>query len=194
MKNTIVLIEALVKKDKHQKDRENLELLSSIDFIKWIPFNRIPIVMDLFKEENYKKNQMIIKAGDLGQDFYIVKNGQVRIYSDKIDNFFSKVVLRGDYFGEASIIKQEHRLANVIALEDSVCLKINSLDFKWIFDSNATGVQVTLSPLGLFENLFNLRRSQDAEIISLNKVVSKMKEKERCMINMLIKIIHVEKG
>jgi CRP-like cAMP-binding protein len=48
---------------------------------------------------------MIIKAGELGKDFFIVKRGYCWIYSENIENFFSKIVSRGDYFGEASIIK-----------------------------------------------------------------------------------------
>jgi CRP-like cAMP-binding protein len=73
--------------------------------------------MELFKEKVYEKGDMIIRAGEVGEDFFIVKSGTCRIYSDKIDNFFSKLVSTGDYFGEASIIKQEHRLANVVAVE-----------------------------------------------------------------------------
>jgi CRP-like cAMP-binding protein len=61
--------------------------------------------MGLFKEIQYEKGEMIIKAGELGEDFFVVKSGTCRIYSDRIDNFFSKLVSTGDYFGEASIIK-----------------------------------------------------------------------------------------
>jgi hypothetical protein len=53
-----------------------------------------------------------------------------------------------------------------VAVEWSVCLRIHALDFKWIFDSNATGLNVGFSPLNLFENLFELRRSQNSEIIT----------------------------
>jgi hypothetical protein len=31
--------------------------------------------MELFKEVKYQKGDMIIKAGDLGEDFFIVKSG-----------------------------------------------------------------------------------------------------------------------
>lgn len=149
-------------------------------------------IVDLFKEKKYSKGDIIIKAGDLGNEFFIIKSGKCWIYSDKIDSFFTKVVSRGDYFGEASIVNQELRQANVVCLEDTVCLKINSYDFKWIFDSNATGFQISFSPLKLFENLFSLRKSQDAEIINQNKLISKMKEKEWCLFNMLLKIRKIE--
>ncbi len=59
--------------------------------------------MDCIKTETYNKDQFIFKEGDIGNKFYIIQQGLVRIYSDKfikLDKYFST----GDYFGEISLL------------------------------------------------------------------------------------------
>ena len=108
---------------------ENLDLLSTLDIIKWIPFRRITEVINCFHEKKWKEDQMIISQGSFGDDFFIVKNGVIRIYNDCKDNKFDKLIFRGDYFGESSICGLKRRMANVKAVTNCVCLVINSQDF-----------------------------------------------------------------
>lgn len=83
---------------------ENLDLLSSLDIIKWIPFSRISEVIQCVKEKSWKQGQYLIKQGDIGDDFYIVKSGILEIFSNQNENSFKKLVFREDYFGESALI------------------------------------------------------------------------------------------
>ena len=82
---------------------ENLDLLSTLDIIKWIPFRRITEVISCFEEKRWKKGDFIIKEGEYGDDFYIIKNGMIEIFSDRFNNKFRKMIFRGDYFGESAL-------------------------------------------------------------------------------------------
>lgn len=136
---------------------ENLDLVSSIDIIKWIPFKRITEVIRSVKEKQWKMREMMIREGDVGSDFYIVKSGTIEIYSDNPLNHFRKLIFRGDYFGESAIVGNLKRMANVRAVTDCSCLMINSNDFKWIFDTERQVQMINVSPLSMIENLQSLR-------------------------------------
>jgi CRP-like cAMP-binding protein/phosphoribosyl 1,2-cyclic phosphodiesterase len=191
LKNTLVILP-----DDH-KDEDpiltNLDLLCSVELINWVPFNRIVEIIKCFKEVSYKANELIIKAKTVGNDFYIVKSGIIRIYSDDSQNSFTKFCYQGDYFGESAIIGDGFRLANVEALTDAKLLVINKYDFKWIFTYQSRNNSDRLGPLDLIKNLSDMRKAKEAEFINMNSVISKMTENQKCLINMLIKEIAVPK-
>lgn len=98
---------------------------------------------------SWKEGEVLIKEGDFGNDFYIVKIGTLEIYSENPSNSFRKLIFREDYFGESAIVGNHTRLANVRAVTDCTCLVINSNDFKWIFDIERQLQMVNVSPLNL---------------------------------------------
>lgn len=128
----------------------------------------------------------MIKEGDIGDDFYIVKSGTIEIFSENPKNNFRKLIFREDYFGESAIVGNHKRLANVKAVTDCSCLVINSNDFKWIFKFDRQAQMMSASPMAMIQNLQAIRQEKDAEFINQNEVIKKLNEKQKCMINMLI--------
>ena len=196
LNNTYVIIEKqkLDKSDKIYELMENIDVLSSIDVINWVPFRRISEIVHCFVEKEYKQDEKILTEGENGNEFYIIKKGAVQIYSNSIDKDFTKICYRGDYFGESSLIGENKRLANVKALTDTKLLVINSVDFEWIFDFDQQTPNYTLSPLKMINNLSEIRKKKNAEFINKNKSISKMTENEKCMLNMLIVEKEIKKG
>ena len=64
---------------------------------------------------------MIIKEGDSGDLFYIIKEGFVVCYKNKIEK---RQLGKGDYFGEQALIHSTPRTATVIAGSDIVLVSI----------------------------------------------------------------------
>jgi len=192
LNNSIIIIDNI--EDNQNPIMDNLDLLCSMEIITWVPFNRILEIIDCFKVQKYAAETLIIEENTKGDIFYIVKKGIVQIYSETPDNSFSKLIYRGDYFGESAIIGDGSRLANVRAITDTVLLEIRNHDFKWIFDyQNQQGSKVGLSPLTLMKNLSEMRKAKSAEFINANKTISKMTENQKCLLNMFIKEIAVKK-
>ena len=185
LQNSIIIIDDV---DNEQEPiMANLDLLCSMELIAWVPFNRIIEIIDCFKMQGYPAGTLIIQENTKGDTFYIVKKGTVQIYSDTIDNSFSKLIYRGDYFGESAIIGDGSRLANVTAMTDVLLLEIKSHDFKWIFDyQSQQGFSYGLSPLMLMKNLSEMRKAKTAEFINANKTIGKMTENQKCLLNMFI--------
>lgn len=72
-----------------------------------------------------QKGDMIFREGDPGEAAYIVETGMVGIYKtvegEKVDLATMK---EGELFGEMAIIDGSNRMANAVAMEDSVIISL----------------------------------------------------------------------
>ena len=55
--------------------------MSSLDFVSWIPQNRISLLLHSIDNIDVKENEFIIKQGDESDYFYVVKSGNLRIFN-----------------------------------------------------------------------------------------------------------------
>ena len=86
------------------------------------------------------KGSLLFKEGDAGYFFYIVKSGTLKLSLAQQDE--TKILSRGDCFGELALIQKNKRSGGVLCVEDAevFCLegiifreivnKINSIDLK----------------------------------------------------------------
>lgn len=79
LKNTIVL----VKDAQRNPILSNLEVVSQFELINQLPLRRITDFMRCLKEETYKRGQFILREGNIGRKFYLVKQGICKVYSRK---------------------------------------------------------------------------------------------------------------
>jgi len=89
-------------------------------------------VLTKFSERRIPKHHVIFFQGDIGSEMYIVKSGLLKIYRE--DD--SKEIIFGHQFpgqmiGELEVIHRDnHRLASVKAMENSVLWMINKADLE----------------------------------------------------------------
>ena len=193
LENTVVLLESSPVVDKVS---EILELLCSMEIVKFVPFRRILEFIHCFRERIYEKGQTIIKAGSHGNTFYIIKKGRCRVYSDSSETkeSFSKTLISGDFFGESVVMGNSKRLANVKAETNVSLLEIGRNDFKWIFSFHQDPEIGDLSPLEMMKNLSSIRKAKLSEFINNNRVISKMVENQKCFLNMFLKPLSVKQS
>merc|ERR1719343_1599851 len=79
----------------------------------------------------YPAGTTIIQQGDLGNDFFIVKEGQVQAtrYAPDAEPV-SRAHEAGDYFGELALIRNEPRAATVVAMTEVSLLSMDRATFK----------------------------------------------------------------
>lgn len=179
--------------------RSNLDLLSSVSLVSWLPINRMLELLDVLETVIYSPGQSILKAGTFGHRFYIVKKGTVRIYSnDSSKGKFEKFLGPCDTFGESSIFGDGSRLANVEALSEVTLLEINKFDFFWVFGDpslpDATGVNALAAPIRRMKNLSKMRREGNAEFINENTFIRSLSETQKNQFNMLLSTQPVSPG
>ncbi len=85
----------------------------------------------------YSKGQVIFKDQEPGSEMYIIQSGSVelsRTYGG--EKRFTRVLEKGDFFGEMSLLEGLPRTATATALEDSELIVINGAVFDQMIKSN----------------------------------------------------------
>ena len=85
--------------------------------------------------KEYKSGELIIKKGDVGNTFYIVKDGRVSVTDigfDPNSKFDDHELAEGGYFGERALLTGDRRAANITSLGPSTLLCLDRVDFEKI--------------------------------------------------------------
>mmetsp|Transcript_42789 Transcript_42789/g.64393 ORF Transcript_42789/g.64393 Transcript_42789/m.64393 type:complete len:807 (+) Transcript_42789:41-2461(+) len=107
-------------------DEETKELLRKVPFLSKLDDNILNKIATASTTVKYAKDEVIVRKGDEGNVFYIVKEGKVKVSdiglggSKYVDMFLTV----GGFFGERALITGEVRAANVTAAEScrTLCL------------------------------------------------------------------------
>jgi len=120
------------------------KLSESIDNIRHsLAFRRLPLecVVEAFKRMktvNVKKGDEIIRQGEAGNTFYLIKSGKAEVWVlEEFEDAPEKVGELGenDSFGEQALLAEQPRSATVRMIEEGVLLALEKPDFIDIFSS-----------------------------------------------------------
>ncbi len=168
-----------------------LSLINSHDFMRDLPLYKIRELLIILREEKFQKGELIIKSGWTGDKFYLIYNGNVVIKST--DGKFSKMYGAYDYFGEAAIIKDELRTADVIAETDVIIFSIEKDKFLNLI--KGTEYERTL------HRLADNRDNETWEVLSSSEYVKAMTSSQRTWLESILvpleissPLVLVEKG
>jgi len=103
---------------------DNASILKSVPIFSELSEKELDIIASEIKRKEFKTGELVFKEGDPGDEMYIVVDGGVSIFI--IDNDGEEVILskimKGNFFGEMSIIERASRSATCRVIEDSVFL------------------------------------------------------------------------
>ncbi|NOX89227.1 MAG: cyclic nucleotide-binding domain-containing protein [Calditrichaeota bacterium] len=122
-----------------------LQQLKNVPLFSSVAEKDLRLIYDKLQLVRFQKDDVIIREGDMGDCFYIIRSGRVRVetHSEEIDH---PVILarleEGDYFGEMALITGEPRSATVIAEEDVELWRLLKSDFDRLIMKNP---DITLS-------------------------------------------------
>lgn len=110
---------------------DKIEILSGLSKSDKIKFG------DALTPVSYAENERIVNKGDVGEVFYIIKEGSVKCHDIGLGDsqFVDQTLSTGDWFGERSLITGDPRAAHVTALTDTVCLCLSRERFESTFGS-----------------------------------------------------------
>jgi CRP-like cAMP-binding protein/phosphoribosyl 1,2-cyclic phosphodiesterase len=101
---------------------QTLGLLNYLDFFQNMPIRKAQDFISIVREERFRKGDLIIRKGTIGDKFYIIKTGNVTLVSNSKEH--KKVYGNYDYFGEVALITGQKRTADIQAVTDVVAWAI----------------------------------------------------------------------
>ncbi len=118
-----------IEKNKFEEAYQILDVFSRIDIFKDLPFERVKDLLLIVKKVNFKKGDYIIKKDSDPDFFYVIISGNVSISGLKDNEIKDKIYTTFEYFGEAAILNNEKRKADVIALNSVEAYAIEKTSF-----------------------------------------------------------------
>jgi CRP-like cAMP-binding protein len=110
----------------------NMRVLSSIKLFDKLTKTEKAKIARSFDFETFTKGSTIIKEGDKGKKFYILKEGSAKVTAGGAD---VGSLAAGQYFGEMALLDDEVRKASVIATSDCECFALDRQTFTRLMGS-----------------------------------------------------------
>lgn len=140
-----------------------LHLLQTFPFFRNIDRSDLKNVVKAFNLATYDKDEIIIRKGDRGNNFYVVISGSVSILNDA--GLSIAKLAEGEVFGEMSLLIDECTSATVQAAEPCEIMYIDNLRFKNLLDKYPT-LQYYFTRL-LAKRLSNANRYRSVDFVSI---------------------------
>jgi CRP-like cAMP-binding protein len=110
---------------------DDVKSLSQIFLFEDLRDEELAELNGLLHRKTFPAGSNIINVADRAEQVFILLEGTVKIYVDQIDG--SEVILAflgpGDTFGEMSMVGSGGRSANVVAMEECICLSMDRASF-----------------------------------------------------------------
>lgn len=136
-----------------------MHLFSDFAFFKNIDNKNLSKVVKFFRLNKFKKDDIIIRKGEPGGNFFIIVTGSVNVINEA--GITITTLGKGDVFGEMSLICNENVSATIQVLEDTSILYIDHTNFRKILD-HFPSIQLYFSRLMANRlNKANMIRAED---------------------------------
>jgi serine/threonine protein kinase/CRP-like cAMP-binding protein len=110
----------------------NLRILNSIKLFEKLSTNERKKMSQSFAYERHAAGTVIIRQGDKGNKFYILKDGMARA---EVDGKEVGQLKMGTYFGEMALLDDDVRKASVVATTNCECFVLDRATFTRILGS-----------------------------------------------------------
>ena len=92
---------------------EIINTLKKISIFKNLSDLKLSKISDKIKIKKFEAKNVIIKSGEMGEEFYMVKTGKVDFFDN--NNKYIRTLEKNDFFGEKSLLISTPRSATAIA-------------------------------------------------------------------------------
>ncbi|CAG9327699.1 unnamed protein product [Blepharisma stoltei] len=111
----------IVKIINDQNYEENLQFIETIPIFQTLTKLQIEALAYSLSSMTFKAGEKIVNEGDLGDLFYIIKDGSVYCLEEGRE---IKIMAKGEFFGEQALIYNNERTASIVAIDNVKCVGI----------------------------------------------------------------------
>lgn len=104
---------------------EEVPLLASLE-----PYERHKIA-DALESVSFNDGDVVIKQGDVGENFYLIESGDASVYQEDDDGVLHELpsLHKGEYFGELALLTEKPRVATIKAKGKLKCATLGKKAF-----------------------------------------------------------------
>lgn len=126
----LILTVAHAAEEEPGDDEDWMTRLLSSRLFEFVPPANIQALFHKFVPANYGQGDVVIRQGDDGDFFYVVKNGRASVdRTDSETKTHLKILGPGDFFGEDALISNKKRNATVTMLESGELMRLGKQEF-----------------------------------------------------------------
>ena len=143
------------------------DALSQVYLFRELTPHEMERLLSISKEKKAKENELIFKEGDIGDAFYLIVTGSVRISTmvPGVGEEALTILKEGEYFGEMALIDDAPRSASAIANDDTILLRIGKKDFRKLLEKQT---DIAYKLLWVFTKTLSARlRKTDEQLKSI---------------------------
>jgi len=126
-----ILANGFANEIKRLKEMASWSMVAKVPFFSSLDSAAIFDIASLLRVRRFRKNEIIIKEGSVGESMYFILEGRVKVVSKHLN----VVLKKGDFFGEIALLKNIPRVATVIANERCELLELSRYDFQNLISS-----------------------------------------------------------
>jgi CRP/FNR family transcriptional regulator, cyclic AMP receptor protein len=154
------------------------EVLRSVPLFSLLDGDETAVLAAQVEVKTFAPRERIYKAGDPGDQAYVLVSGRVQVTT--VDEDQQEVVVdepgKGEFFGFASMLEQTSHQTSAVALEESVCVEVSRDDIAILLERKPHAGMDLLTTLGhqfhAAHQLVRLRATRNAnEIIEKRATV-----------------------
>lgn len=106
---------------------EKARFLRHVSLFSSLDARALRRIAEIAEEVDFPAGALIFAAGDVGDSGYLVQDGEVRIH---LGDEELRILEKGAYFGEMSLLSDQRRSASVTSATDSRLLRIDKEEFR----------------------------------------------------------------
>lgn len=179
IENTIV---PEIKKPEHEEVIMLLDALSNVDIFRDFSISKSREFLTILEKEHFKRGDKIIEKDTPGDKFFIIQSGNVRVegMEQDIQDDDSAIKRYGtyEYFGEASLIMDQPRSADVIAETEVVALTIEKSKFLHFIKGSNLNYK--------FELLNKIRKTGTWDVLSKSRFFQGITSAQKTQLELLM--------
>lgn len=143
---------------------ENKTFLNTIPILNPLTSDQKELILSALITQMWNCGQNIIKEGEIGDMLYIIKEGYVICYENKIEK---RLLTKGDYFGEQALLHGIKRTATIVAGSDVKLVSICRDSLKRALGDKLEHILYMNSQMIAIGNSFTLKSLNTFQVQSL---------------------------
>ena len=116
------------------QQKDMMETLRKVPFLNDLQDLDLVKICDALVKVSFEPGDRIINKGDVGEDFYIIREGRVKVHDIGFGDstYVDQEMGVGEFFGERALITGDPRMANITAVTHVVCLALSRETFELV--------------------------------------------------------------